>query len=137
MCLLLGWQVEKISSNMCLFVLFTMVAVMYLCVCIGCPKSRHLFLSFISGSIKRHGGIYPPPPAALPPLAPPKKKMAKISHFLQICGFLPPQNRILPPRCSPTIILVPLLNFISSTIQFVMQNLQHTLVHLYLKREDS
>ena len=52
-----------------------------------------------SGGIKgRHGGIYPPPPSeALPPLAPSqKKKMAKISHFWQIFGFLPPQNRISP-----------------------------------------
>ena len=27
--------------------------------------------------------------------------MAKISNFRQIFGFLPPQNRILPPRCPP------------------------------------
>ena len=31
-----------------------------------------------------------------------EEKMAKISHFRQIFGFLPPQNRILPPRCPPT-----------------------------------
>ena len=30
-----------------------------------------------------------------------KKKMVKISHFQQFVGFLPPQNRILLPRCSP------------------------------------
>ena len=52
-----------------------------------------------------HGG-HIPQLEALPPLAPPppprqKKKMARISHFRQIFGFLPPQNRILPPRCPP------------------------------------
>ena len=36
------------------------------------------------------------------PLAPQKKKMVKMSHFWQICGFLPPQKWIFPPRCPPT-----------------------------------
>ena len=40
-------------------------------------------------------------PQSAPTCPPQKKKMVKISHFLQIFGFLPPQKRILPPRCPP------------------------------------
>ena len=61
-----------------------------------------------SGGIKGGMGENAPQSEALPPLAPSqKKKMAKISHFLQIFGFLPPQNRILPPRCPHKKFLVP------------------------------
>ena len=37
------------------------------------------------------------------PLVPPsqRKTMSKISHFRQVFGFLPPQNRILPPGFPP------------------------------------
>ena len=39
----------------------------------------------------------------IPPLppTPSEEKMAKISHFRQMFGFLPPENHILPPRCPP------------------------------------
>ena len=35
------------------------------------------------------------------PLPRQKGKTAKINHFQQIFGFLPSQNRILPPQCPP------------------------------------
>ena len=61
--------------------------------------SRVLFTDYFflegvifSGGIKGGMGVLAPRQ---------KKKIAKISHFRQIFGFLPPQNRILPPRCPP------------------------------------
>ena len=54
----------------------------------------------ISGGIKGgHGGIPPSSWTLCPPLSPQsEEKMAKISHFWQIFGYLSPQIRILPPR---------------------------------------
>ena len=44
------------------------------------------------GAWGHFGGSAPPPH-----LPPNQKKNAKINHFRQIFGFLPPQSRILPP----------------------------------------
>ena len=58
-----------------------------------------------SGGIKGGGGMgdFAPPWRLCPSLAPrQKEKMVKISNFWQSFGFLPPQKRILPPRCPPT-----------------------------------
>ena len=77
---------------------------------------RSLLFLPLSAGIKGGGGMgtFEPPCWRLcpPPLAPSQKeKMATVSHFGQIFGFLPPQNRILPPRCPPPKFLVPPLLF--------------------------
>ena len=49
-----------------------------------------------------YGGISPLSRRLCPHLPrPPEKKIAKISHFWQCFGVLPPPIRILPPRCPP------------------------------------
>ena len=47
------------------------------------------------------GANFPPVGGSSPTCPQLEEKMAKISHFRQIFGFLPPQNRILPPRYPP------------------------------------
>ena len=61
-------------------------------------KLFHFKTRLDSGGIK---GDLPPPPSEASPTPPPpsEEKIVKISHFWQSFGFLPPQNRILPPWC--------------------------------------
>ena len=66
------------------------------CICIS--SGRRFELDPVAAS--RGGWGIPPVGGSAPPPRQ-KKKMAKISHFRQFFGFLPPQKRILPPRCPP------------------------------------
>ena len=64
-----------------------------------------VLLAPVSGGIKRvlgHGGNLPPLVRGSAPLPVRREKIAKISHFWQILGFLPLPKHILLPQCLPS-----------------------------------